>query len=118
MRVIYILVSRRWLLEKPRSIFFLAQKEIRSHTPPRSLVKNAVRTRRWYSYVHIIHFNSWPWLFAFCAVIGNLDGGPTTLLQITKYVQPTRDGEFEQWRVTYADGTHEDMDSFEVCVHT
>lgn len=51
-------------------------------------------------------------------MIGNLDGGPTTLLQITKYVQPTRDGEFEQWRVTYADGTHEDMDSFEVCVHT
>lgn len=39
--------------------------------------------------------------------------------QITKYVQPTRDGEIEQWRVTYADGEHEDMDSFEVTlIHT
>lgn len=34
--------------------------------------------------------------------------------QVTKYVQPTRDGEIEQWRVTYADGGHEDLESFEV----
>ncbi|CAN0269450.1 unnamed protein product, partial [Hapterophycus canaliculatus] len=34
--------------------------------------------------------------------------------EVTKYVQPTRDGEIEAWRVTYADGKHEDMDSFEL----
>ncbi|CAN0390048.1 unnamed protein product, partial [Laminaria digitata] len=33
---------------------------------------------------------------------------------VTKYVQPTRDGEIEQWRVTYADGGHEDLESFEL----
>lgn len=36
------------------------------------------------------------------------------MLQVTKYVPPTRDGEIERWRVTYADGEHEDMESFEV----
>lgn len=40
--------------------------------------------------------------------------GGRTGEQVTKYVQPTRDGEIEQWRVTYADGGHEDLESFEV----
>lgn len=33
---------------------------------------------------------------------------------MVEYVQPTRDGEIEQWRVAYADGEHEDLESFEV----
>lgn len=35
--------------------------------------------------------------------------------KVTEYVQPTRDGEIEQWRVTYRDnGGHENLESFEV----
>ncbi|CAN0289125.1 unnamed protein product [Ectocarpus fasciculatus] len=36
---------------------------------------------------------------------------------VTKYVQPTRDGEIDQWRVTFGaacESEHRDMDSFEV----
>lgn len=52
---------------------------------------------------------------ASCVVLGNL--AKRTMkqkTQITEYVQPTRDGEIEQWRVTFADGERKDMDSFEV----
>lgn len=33
---------------------------------------------------------------------------------MTKYVQPTRDGEIDRWRVSWEDGAKEDLESFEV----
>lgn len=37
-------------------------------------------------------------------------------VKVTKYVQPTRDGEIDRWCVTWEGGDREDLESFEVRV--